>query len=169
MKKFLITLLAASAIGVGVYAATNTNANNRPAGPGAHHPRMRAMAGIAANKLGLTDEQRTSIKQVVQMHRADLQPLLAQARTQRQELRTIVTAPTLDDAALSAQSEKIAATQKQILIETAHLRADVRKLLTPEQIAKADAWRQNAPSRPGAMRQMFLRRFAQRDRGAIPN
>jgi Spy/CpxP family protein refolding chaperone len=108
-----------------------------------------------ARQLDLTAEQRHALKGVMRMHQPVLRPLMEQARTERAALQALIAAPTLDEIALAAQADRIAATHKQVVIASAHLRADLRKILNADQIAKLAAWRTHAKERAGHGRARF--------------
>jgi len=155
MKSPVIRLLATLVIAGGFFslpvrAADDTQPES--AGPGIEEStELAAVAGHfgrgLAKELGLTAEQRKAAKEVMRMHQPVLRPLMEQSRAEREALRALIVAPTLDETALAAQADKIAATHKQIVIASAHLRADLRKVLTADQLAKVDEMRAGAGHR----------------------
>jgi Spy/CpxP family protein refolding chaperone len=147
MKKTLISILAVAAAATVAIPFLSSAADE----PAPEHPRMRQFAGHIAQALDLT----------VRMHQPVLHPLMQQARNERQSLRALITAEPLDEGALAAQAGRIAETQKQIVIASAHLRADLRKILTPEQLTRIEAWRDRAEERAGGARLKFLEKLAE--------
>lgn len=156
MKNTLLPILAVAAVTVFFCPSASRAADD----PAPEHPRMQARADRIAKALELTDDQRHALKDVVRMHQPVLQPLMQEARKERQSLRSLSAADTLDDAALAAQADRIAATQKQIVIASAHLRADLRKVLTPEQLKKIQRWRARADQRVQGGQLKFLEMLA---------
>lgn len=157
MKKSFLSILAA-ATAAAVFVPVLSSAADVPA---TDHPRMRRVASRMAQALDLTDNQRHALKDVVRMHQPVLQPLLQQARQERQSLRSLIIADQLDETALATQASRIGDTRKQIVIASAHLRADLRKILTPEQITRIEAWRQGGQKRGGGARLKFLEILAE--------
>jgi Spy/CpxP family protein refolding chaperone len=157
MKKTLISILAVAAAATVAIPFLSSAADE----PAPEHPRMRQFAGHIAQALDLTEDQRHALKDIVRMHQPVLHPLMQQARNERQSLRALITAEPLDEGALAAQAGRIAETQKQIVIASAHLRADLRKILTPEQLTRIEAWRDRAEERAGGARLKFLEKLAE--------
>jgi Spy/CpxP family protein refolding chaperone len=110
-------------------------------------------------ELDLTVDQRVALKGVLRMHRPLLRPLREQAQAEREALRALVVAPSLDENALAAQADRIAATHKQIVIASAHMRADLRKILSAEQLAKLETMREHGRARMQNGRARFRERF----------
>jgi Spy/CpxP family protein refolding chaperone len=157
MKKTLISILAVATAAAVFVPAISSAAD----GPGRDHPRMRQFARRIAQALDLTEDQRQALKDVVRMHQPVLQPLRQQARNERQSLRALITADQLDETALATQAGRIADTQKQIVIASAHLRVDLRKILTPDQLGRIEAWRGRAENRFEGSRLKFLEILAE--------
>ncbi len=88
----------------------------------------------ASHRLNLSEAQQTALKEIFARHESELGPLMERARTERQALRAIVSADTLNEAALEEQAAKIAETTRELTIARAHLRADMKGILSPEQI-----------------------------------
>ena len=55
---------------------------------------------------------------------------------ERRSLRTLIQAETVDEAAIRAQSAKVAAVAADLAVQRAHGAQEIRKVLTPEQIQK---------------------------------
>ncbi len=99
--------------------------------------RLRAMA----QQLGLSVAQKEQLRAVVQSHKNDWQALRKRAMEARQSLRQAITANAVDDAAIRRQSAQLASVQADIAVARAHVRAEMLKVLTPEQRAKAETLR----------------------------
>jgi len=136
----LIALGLAAAIGTGggVYTAYADQAGAAGAAPAVsgkadsckeHH-------GKWGKKLGLTDEQKTKMKAVREKYRASMKPLVEQLEQERQTMRGLMTADTIDDAAIRAEVAKKAAVQADLAVQRAHMMGEMRGILTPEQIKK---------------------------------
>lgn len=133
-RKFALVSVAASlALASVVFAAGSASpemSQNAPASP----DRAARFASFATRKLQLTDAQRSQLEEIMRRHQPELQPLRAQARAERAALRDIIGKQPLDEAALNAQAARIAETTKALTIASAHMRAELRSILTPEQI-----------------------------------
>lgn len=143
------TLAIALGTGAALYAATQNTAG----GPGlfmGHRPPFARLLRpgdaarplrMRASRLGLTDEQKAQMKAVAQAHRDQWRALAERAVTARQALRQAVTADAIDEAAIRLRSADVAAAEADIAIARAHARAEMFKVLTPEQQEKAKALR----------------------------
>lgn len=160
LKKVLLSLAAAAALGSLALAVDSSTSAPAAADLGGAQPaearnRIERLMKFAADKLDLTDPQITALKEVLRLHQPELQPLMERARVEREELRAIVAAEQLDDAALEAQASKIADTTKALTIASARLRADMRTILTPEQVDKLMQARQHMAQRRQHGREAF--------------
>jgi Spy/CpxP family protein refolding chaperone len=140
LKTILLSLAAAAALGSLALALDSDTPGSSASPQGAPvdeaRGRMERLIKFAVDRLDLTDTQVTALKEVIRLHQPELQPLMERSRVEREELRAIVAADQLDEAALEAQAAKIAETTKALTIASAHLRADLRGVLTPEQVDK---------------------------------
>jgi periplasmic protein CpxP/Spy len=75
---------------------------------------------------------------------------------ERRALRTLIQADTIDEAAIRAQSAKVAAIEADLAVQRAHSAQDFRKVLTPEQLQKFKAMQDQRDSK----RDKFLSRSA---------
>lgn len=99
-----------------------------------HGERIRRMA----RRLELTDEQVTSIRDVLRQARKTAIGLRAKARVARIELAELVLAPTVDEAKVDAKVEELSELQGDRLRERTRTALAVRAVLTPEQAARAE-------------------------------
>lgn len=89
-----------------------------------------------AAELGLSDQQKQEIKDVFKKDRPRIQPLMKQHLAERRALRSLVQADVIDEAAIRAQSAKVAAVEADLAVQRAKAGQEIRKLLTPEQVQK---------------------------------
>ena len=97
---------------------------------------FRARIARGLRQLDLTPEQRTKVREVLQKSKAEAAPLAKQLRDQRQSVRAAIqsgTAPEVARAEAKAASESVRTQLRDIAAKT---RAEIRGLLTPEQIEK---------------------------------
>jgi protein CpxP len=100
------------------------------AAPAAHH--LKKMT----RQLGLSPQQQQQIKDIFTRNRSQAEPLVKQLRAEHRALRSLIHGDTFDEAAIRAQSAKIAAVQADLTVQRARTAQEVRKLLTPEQVKK---------------------------------
>lgn len=87
-------------------------------------------------ELNLSSKQKQDIQDVYTKSRARNEPLMKQMVAERRALRALIHAETVDEAAIRAQSGKVAAIMADIAVQHAQTAHQVRALLTPEQAQK---------------------------------
>jgi Spy/CpxP family protein refolding chaperone len=122
-------VLVASAI---LGTAVVTGADGRGELGGAIRERIRA----AIATLGITDQQRTEIREVLREFKPDVQPKIEKLVQERRTLREVIRTTPVDEAAIRAQSAKVAALEADLAVDRARVGAKVRPILTEEQLAK---------------------------------
>ena len=132
-------ITAVSIAPVGASAFTDDD-GPPPAGP--HFKRM-------ATELGLSAQQKQGIRAIYEKNRAQYHPLLKQLAAERHALRALIQADAVDEAAIRAQSARVAAIQADLAVLRAHMGQEVRKLLTPEQAQKLRAFQEKMDERRG--------------------
>ena len=89
-----------------------------------------------AAELGLSAQQRQEIKGILRNDQDQFLPLLKQLKSEHRSLRSLVQADTVDEAAIRAQSAKVAAILANLAVQRALIGQELRKVLTPAQIEK---------------------------------
>ncbi|GFO67177.1 periplasmic protein CpxP [Geomonas limicola] len=89
-----------------------------------------------ADKLGMSPAQRTQAKEVLDASRSQAKPLMASLKQERHQLRDLIHSGTADEAAVRAQSAKVAALQSDLAVQRAQTVRKLMALLTPEQQVK---------------------------------
>jgi len=89
-----------------------------------------------AKKLNLTDQQVAQMKASFKNRQTTVKPLLANLRTERRQLADLVHSGNADEAAIRAQSARVAAVQADLAVQRAQGVKEMRNILTPEQQAK---------------------------------
>jgi protein CpxP len=154
-----VTLTAAAAAfalalaaGTGVLAQNqNTSQDQRsfngqrmgrggPMGPGG----PMGMFGFFGPDLNLTDAQKQQIKSIADSHKTEWQAFAERARAAHEGLQAAVTADNVDEGLIRAKSAEVAAVEADMAVASAHARAQVWPILTPEQQAQVKE-HQNAP------------------------
>jgi periplasmic protein CpxP/Spy len=108
-----------------------------PAFAGFHGPAwggepMKKM--IAA--LGLSEDQKLQIKEILKAHKAAIQPVRRQLMMERRALRDLIQSESWDEAAIKAQVVKMSDTAAEMALQRAQVYREVRPILTAEQIQK---------------------------------
>ena len=110
------------------------------AGPGSGYPRIS----------DLTAEQSAQIKALQEAFLKKTEPLQKEMATKGVELRTLRFAPDSDAAAFRAKLEELFALKAKLREEGNKLGTEVRKLLTPEQLAQLSVFGRGRGFGPGA-------------------
>ena len=107
----------------------------RPGGPG----RLGGPMGILpmlGRALNLTDTQRDQIKAIADSHKDEWKSLADRERAARTAVNDLVTADTIDEAAIRQKSAEVAAVDADAAVARAHAHAEVFQLLTADQKAQ---------------------------------
>ena len=86
--------------------------------------------------VSLTDAQREQVKAIAESHREDWKALTDRSRTARMALNAAVTADPVDEVLIRQKSSEVAAVDADIAVARARARAEVVRILTPEQKEK---------------------------------
>lgn len=88
-----------------------------------------------AKKLGLTDAQKTQAQTIFQGNREVVKPVITSRDAERKTLHDLMHADKIDEAAIRAETAKIAGIQADLNINRAKVNAQFRAILTPDQLA----------------------------------
>ena len=86
--------------------------------------------------LGLSEDQKATVKETFQKHQSTLKPLVEKLVTERRALQDLIHTGKADETAVRAQAGKIAAIEADLAVERAKIAAELRPVLTEEQIKK---------------------------------
>jgi len=92
----------------------------------------------------LTAEQTAQIQALRDGFLKENEPLQKELYAKGSEIRSLWRSPNPDQAALAAKRAELAALQSQLQKKADNLRLEIRKVLTPEQLAQLPAFSQNA-------------------------
>ena len=153
MKTKLFILALAAAVIAGGLTTTKTFAAGQQ-GTGSLREKIRQRV---AEKLNLTDDQKSQIKSALTGEKDVLKPLLTQLHDARTELRAAVRAKDANEAAVRAASAKVAGAEADLAVERMKLYGKIAPILTDEQRQKisereqrADEFMENAIAKFGA-------------------
>jgi len=153
MKNLMIilALLATTAIGGTVYAATDgpmegfrtpvpeEDASDAPDGWAERDggKRFDRLAEI----LDLTPEQTGEITKIREDEKRKMAPLRKELEKKREEMKTLVEAATFDEGAVRALAESQAAARTEMIVSRARMQNRINAVLTPEQRLQAEKLR----------------------------
>jgi Spy/CpxP family protein refolding chaperone len=86
--------------------------------------------------LGLSEDQKLQIKEIIKAHKPALQPLRNQFIMERRALRDLIQSESWSEDAIKAQVEKVSTIAAELAVQRAQIYREVRPILTVEQIQK---------------------------------
>lgn len=161
------------AVGAPVFIAAATSANAaavtqeqprmgpdspRGRGPGMMGPRRGPMGGRMGGPFGfgpgfraldLTDDQKAQLKQIAESHREEFKAAGDKSRAAHNGMRALIEADQIDENAIRAKSQEIAAAEAEVMILNARVRQQSLQVLTAEQQTKLKELRSHRQNRDG--------------------
>jgi len=128
---------------------------------GRHFSGFHGESGIlhrVAEKLDLSDEQKSGIHDVFKAHRTEMREVMDKVRAARQEQMAAIHGDTFDESAIRAAAAKVAAGEADMAVMRGKIASEIREILTPEQRVKAKELLKDAE----AFRSEMFNRFHQR-------
>ena len=124
----------------------------RRRGPGgAEGPRgMRGGPGMEFRALDLSDDQRAQLRKIREARQAEFKAAGEKLQAARQGMRGLLDADQINESAIRAKSQEVAAAEAEMAILNAKVRAESLQILTSEQQAKLKELRAR---RDGQMKQ----------------
>ena len=111
-------------------------------------PRGPMGFGPGFRELDLTDSQKDQLKQIAESHRDEFKTAGDKARAAHDGMQALLEADQIDENAIRAKSQEIAAAEAEVMILNAKVRQQSMQILTAEQIAKLKELRAKRPG-PG--------------------
>jgi periplasmic protein CpxP/Spy len=160
MKALGIGVAVAALCWMGAVAGAQAPAPDAP-GFGEHRPPMEQALGplgghgrfwnnpAVIEKLGLTDDQRKSMDDILQQHRTTLVDLRGNLEKAELALEPLIKADQPDEAKITAQIDQIAQARAELEKANARFLLAIRAKLTPDQWKQIQDFR---AEHPGAMR-----------------
>lgn len=119
-----------------------------PLGPG------RGFAeGFALGQLDLSDAQKQQVRDITQRHRQTMEPVMQRLQQAMMAERAAVNAVPVNEAAVRAAAQDVAAAQADLVVDRARLHSDIFSILTVEQQTKAKQLEAQAQARANERRQ----------------
>jgi periplasmic protein CpxP/Spy len=130
MGKIVVMLcIAASTAFAGIAQAEGGGWGGEHCGKHQHHNFKKF-----AKKLGLTDAQKAQAKAIFQGNKDVVKPIITSLRAERKNLQAVIHADTIDEAAIRAETAKVAGIQADLNVNRAKTGAQFRAILTPAQL-----------------------------------
>lgn len=101
------------------------------------------MRGPEFRFLDLSDDQRAQLRKIREARQPEFKAAGDKLRTARQGMRALLEADAINEAAIRARSQEVAAAEADVAILNAKLRAESLQILTSEQQAKLKEMRAN--------------------------
>ncbi|HWI17350.1 MAG TPA: Spy/CpxP family protein refolding chaperone [Vicinamibacterales bacterium] len=121
-------------------------------GPGGPGMRMRGPGGpggVAGFRgLDLSDDQKAQLKKIAESHQAEFRAIGEKTRAAHEGMRALIDADTIDESAIRAKSQEVAAAQAEAMILNAKIRKESLQILTADQLAKLKERREARPDGP---------------------
>ena len=136
MKKYTIAILAFAVLAIGV-GFTFAQKKESGKGEGPFGPPPPFMLEKIADELGLSEAQRTQIKQIMEAEKAKIQPLMETARQTHEQLKDLGTDGAFNEEQVTQLANRQAETTRQLIVEKERTKAAIFAVLTPEQRTKA--------------------------------
>ncbi|MDD5559927.1 Spy/CpxP family protein refolding chaperone [Candidatus Methylomirabilis sp.] len=147
-------LLGVMAIGLWTASAFGQPPGGRGAGWG--HPTDEMFLLQLVQGAGLTETQQAQVRQIVASHRPKFETLRRQLRSAREQLAEKLYVPGPVKAEdLAPLIQQIGKLREPLMHESLQVALEVRKLLTPEQLAKAKQRRQRLNEIRAEMRKLL--------------
>ncbi len=131
-------LIAALAVLMGSMVAKSQTANDTPPAPPMHGHEFGMgahMMGFMAQKLNLTEDQKTQMKAIFQKEQPTIKPLMQQQHQIDTQLRQYVEG-SFDQAKVQVLAAQKAQIQAQLTVQETRIHNQLYQLLTPDQQAQ---------------------------------
>lgn len=110
-----------------------------------------------SKELGLSEEQKTQAKQILEASKTRIQPFFEQMKQNHEASKDLGTDGNFDEAKVNQIANQRSETMKQLFVEKEKTKAEIFALLTPEQREKAKEMQEKFA---GRMKGRFGHRFS---------
>ncbi len=153
MKKATIAILAIAILGLGaIFIFAQKGGMKYGRGFGGHGFER------IAEKLNLSDEQKTQVRTILEDSKTRIKPLMETLRTNHEQIKNLGTDGVFNEAQVQQIAAAQAETTKQLIIEKEKTKAQIFTILTPDQ-------RTEAVQLKDQMKNRFKERFKNRSGG----
>jgi Spy/CpxP family protein refolding chaperone len=157
MRQRTTVLIELAAVGMYALAMHPHMAGAEP-GRWHHHPPMMGggpgpLIGLLLHSTDLTADQETQVHQILDADRPAVQQIFSQLHQAQKDLANLLLAPQVQTDAVTTQQALIAQLQQELAQHETSTVMAIRAILTPEQLAKANAakdqWQARHDDSPG--------------------
>ena len=134
---------AAAFAGASAPDALAQDAPQRRGGPGGERMRGPGAFGPELRALDLTDDQRAQLRKIREARQAEFKAAGEKLGAAREGMRALMEADPINESAIRAKSQEVAAAEAELAILNAKVRAESLQILTSEQQAKLKELRTN--------------------------
>jgi periplasmic protein CpxP/Spy len=155
VRKIVVTagIVAVMAGGaVAIFAQGGPGRGAGALGPGGPGGRGFA-AGFALGQLDLSDAQKQQVRDIMQRHRQQSQPVMDRLQQAMQAQRAAINAVPVNEAAVRQAAAALAAVEADMAVDQARMHADIFSILTVEQQEKANQLEAQGQARAQERRQ----------------
>ncbi|MBF0497561.1 MAG: Spy/CpxP family protein refolding chaperone [Deltaproteobacteria bacterium] len=128
MKRALIIFFVLALVLVGAVSGASAYGGSR-------HGHSAGILGLLT-QLNLTDAQKQTIATILKSNQNQSQTLRANLKTAKQNLRTAINTPNATEAAIRTAYKPVAAAVEELIVNRAQVMAQVKKVLTPDQLTQ---------------------------------
>ena len=136
MKKPRIIVVTTVAAGAALLGSASYLWAAMPGALGQRGPLSMMMLGGKLKELNFTPAQKTAARSNLKAHAPTMMPLVRKMVDERRALIDLIRADKPDEAAIRAQSARVATVQAELAVEASRLSVDLRKVATPDQLGK---------------------------------
>ncbi|HTX22279.1 MAG TPA: Spy/CpxP family protein refolding chaperone [Candidatus Aquilonibacter sp.] len=140
-KKILMLATAGVIIAGGLFTTKSFAADDSTA---ATQPIRRQILQRIAQRLNLTDDQKSQIKAILAGEKDTLKNLLGQLHDERKNLRAAIQAGDANETSVRAASAKVAAVEADFAVERMKIYAKISPVLTDQQRQQISDFEQHA-------------------------
>jgi Spy/CpxP family protein refolding chaperone len=143
-------MLSVGVLGGGAALSAATTAPAAVAGVGSPGPLRMLFSGQVGrlltlrSELNLSDEQKSQIHDILKSHRVEIANALKPVVAKRQALRDLIAAPNTDEPAIRSAADDLGKSIGDAAIVGTKVRAELWKVLTPDQQDKVTAFRKDS-------------------------
>lgn len=124
-------------------------------------PRGHGLWAERLAELGVTEEQKARVREILRKHQPTAQPLIRQFVQERRALRDLIHASPVDEAAIRKQTATVADIGADLAVLRAQVAADLRGVLTPEQVEQLHELKEDIDARIDSFLDRISRRVAE--------
>ncbi len=137
MKKVTVAILAVSILTIGLFSLVI--AQKRGDGFGGHRGGFGFIFSKLAEELGLSEEQKTQAKTVLEASKTRIEPIMEALKEGHKTAKELGKDGVFDEAKVTQLANNQAELTKQMIIEKERTKAAIFAILTPEQRTNAAA------------------------------